>query len=532
MAKAKDQVTIRQWISLKPYQTYDNYDLQYLKLSQEVYVLLKEKYKEILTGFGLDGDVHLQQFSCIVVSYFEDFISEIGIWKAFTDLQTERYGSALPFYDLAEYDTEYLNPQDLAFLSWFFLIELFHNMLPIDFDLFLDMGDDLYELLEPKIEDYPTTDFYDTFLKVEADDSYESIWQKTDWLAWQSYLTGWKTTFRYSMEIGKYLDEQVQSGEMMNEAYLLNMKREYATKPTSLGAIQPVNWLSRIARASKSVKQQIEQIQKQHVGLFQYERSDTNAIVFKNLLNQKSYSISRSSLPENADFRKEGHVSFFYLAQWGNYWHLDSEIFEHTDDSAKKIIAKIVTPKHVMSATALDRLVNEMPILKACYQAHFKSPLIIFETTDAAKEALEEFNDFTQNYLDQGNGPAVSGDFHSLPPLFYSTGDDPEDSLGIFFSEEFGIQLIPDIVTLLQVLEGSQQPDTELEAGGFQILAYQYCKELINYFNSQFGEVIYQQIIEELGGEPSTPIDFFARFHFPEQYDARGFRRPTQILLT
>ena len=57
--------------------------------------------------------IHLAQ-------YVEDFASEIGLWKAFIEMNEELYDYALPFYDLSDYYKEDLNQVDIQFLLWYY----------------------------------------------------------------------------------------------------------------------------------------------------------------------------------------------------------------------------------------------------------------------------------------------------------------------------------------------------------------------------------------------------------------------------
>lgn len=58
--------------------------------------------------------------SVFLTSYLEDLVSGLGIWNAFIKENKKRTGRELPFVDLEEYYTEEINPQDVAFLLWFY----------------------------------------------------------------------------------------------------------------------------------------------------------------------------------------------------------------------------------------------------------------------------------------------------------------------------------------------------------------------------------------------------------------------------
>lgn len=54
-----------------------------------------------------------------MTAWFEDVISQIGIWTTFTAECKKRYGNWLPFYPLnEEYYPDEINPEDIQFLLW------------------------------------------------------------------------------------------------------------------------------------------------------------------------------------------------------------------------------------------------------------------------------------------------------------------------------------------------------------------------------------------------------------------------------
>ena len=58
-------------------------------------------------------------FSLCLTAWFEDVISQVGIWTTFTAACKKRYGNWLPFYPLDEnYYPDEINVEDIRFLLW------------------------------------------------------------------------------------------------------------------------------------------------------------------------------------------------------------------------------------------------------------------------------------------------------------------------------------------------------------------------------------------------------------------------------
>lgn len=62
----------------------------------------------------------LREIALSIGYYFEDVISDLGIWRTFVTLHKELYGSYLPFYEIneEEYLLDEINLEDVNFLLW------------------------------------------------------------------------------------------------------------------------------------------------------------------------------------------------------------------------------------------------------------------------------------------------------------------------------------------------------------------------------------------------------------------------------
>jgi Protein of unknown function (DUF3843) len=110
-------VSISDWLKMKPYETSNSaYDRHYLGLCSDVLKCLNED-KDFFNEFDINLD-NRKELACMLVSYYEDYINDIGIWRAYTSYNEELFGYPLPFYKLDEYQTDYVNVEDIAFMIW------------------------------------------------------------------------------------------------------------------------------------------------------------------------------------------------------------------------------------------------------------------------------------------------------------------------------------------------------------------------------------------------------------------------------
>lgn len=107
------------WASLHPYKGTDEADVYYSGLVGRVAEEgLRPLFKDYLT------EDELFSISNCLTLWFEDVVSECGIWTAYTGECKRRYGSYVPFYsyDESDYIPGEINYVDVCFVLWMILV--------------------------------------------------------------------------------------------------------------------------------------------------------------------------------------------------------------------------------------------------------------------------------------------------------------------------------------------------------------------------------------------------------------------------
>ena len=106
----------KDWLQLHPYKQSNPVDSYYTGIANRIYNIMEQT--ELINSF--EGD-EAKQIAIRIAAYFEDVISELGIWRAFLLKNKELYGKYMPFYtpDDHYYDDE-VNAEDVRFLLWHF----------------------------------------------------------------------------------------------------------------------------------------------------------------------------------------------------------------------------------------------------------------------------------------------------------------------------------------------------------------------------------------------------------------------------
>lgn len=128
-----------------------------------------------------------------LMGYYQDIITDAGLWRTFVNECKRMYGNYVPFHKDQEDYIEYeLNRADIEFLTWYFLA--FNSMqyrflYPLHADV-LRLADLFYGILEDEYDDIETPEDYRHNFDVDLYDTEDShkIHDLSEWLFWKSWL--------------------------------------------------------------------------------------------------------------------------------------------------------------------------------------------------------------------------------------------------------------------------------------------------------------------------------------------------------
>lgn len=105
----------KEWLELHPYKQTNSVDQYYVGIANEIH---KRLYSSTIAD-AFEEEKNIRYTSLCLAAWFEDVISQTGIWQAFTAECRKRYGSYLPFYPIkGDYFPDEINLEDIRFLLW------------------------------------------------------------------------------------------------------------------------------------------------------------------------------------------------------------------------------------------------------------------------------------------------------------------------------------------------------------------------------------------------------------------------------
>lgn len=185
-------ITQKQYLLRKidPRRFYDS-DAYYLSLADS----LAEAYQA--AGHPFVDDEHAdqagQETALNLVGYLMDVVSDLGLWRAFTQHCRTLYGHPVPFYHDDNYIDCELNRADVRFMTWYSLCFLgdpgTKPLYPLDQRL-LELADSFYGIMDDKYDDAPRAEgmLKTNELEMHDPDDADAIQTLGQWVFWSSYL--------------------------------------------------------------------------------------------------------------------------------------------------------------------------------------------------------------------------------------------------------------------------------------------------------------------------------------------------------
>ena len=139
------------------------------------------------------SDSERQAVVLAVVGYFQDIVTDAGIWRSFTMMHEHLYGKPLPFFPRSENYIDYeLNLDDLRFLIWYALEGQHYknfNISPFNPDIEW-LAEEFYQILDEVYETAPDSVEYNIKTGVDPEDLEDanSIFELSSWLFYHCYF--------------------------------------------------------------------------------------------------------------------------------------------------------------------------------------------------------------------------------------------------------------------------------------------------------------------------------------------------------
>lgn len=515
------QITLSDWLKHCPYpNVINNYDTQFVPICNQVLTIFN-KHKDYFDHFEIEPE-YKKSLSIAIVAYFEDYISEIGIWKSFVNYNQSIYGYYLPFYDLTEYDTEYLNIEDIAYIIYHFfsldnLDEVINPILKI-----WDLAEEIYNYLEPLIDSVNPTSFYEKYLKISATDDYFLVKEKMVWFTTKSYLLGFSFApiiQDASDKIINFVKKNMDYAPHIEMLLYQSLDDLVLMQRSSFSALNTAEWFALLANADDATKECIRNLQFRHSGAYLYtEKTGNQYFKYINMESQREYLVHQESVKVKKEPASPNSTVFnLHFIFWdGKWWQSGSAI-----GASKESYSGPMIKPHLVPWTYNDTQKESAKIsITNMYKSHvdfFGSPLYIANDIDDLVEKMMGVTKSMGSLKKDEKEEAERLDaMKKRLKKQYQKAIGNAKNIAFFFIEGKGQYIMPDINQLLDVLQKENATKEEKNQSFFTLIDYNpyFAQYILEHF--PVDNLNYMHKVPN--SNPYKLLPYFWRFYHPSEF--------------
>lgn len=287
----------KEWMPLHPYKHPDSIDHYYVRIANLVY---KELAASAL-GKAFPSDDDLRYTSLCLAAWFEDIISQTGIWEAFTAECKKRYGAYLPFYPIGEdYFTDEVNLEDVRFLLWHHVQYLRPKTIVNPENPGIEEAAAcIYELLSEEYETAPENERMKQYLHqftLKADD-FLSYRELLEWFHYKCFfnIKNQDGVIEQMEDLMKQKDCDIPEEQLSVFLYSIRTESIFSGRLSPLSLTAP-EWIERICK-NHPEHDWLAQVKGREHSCYLLEKEDEDYLYVKDLCrNNEKLRITKLSL--------------------------------------------------------------------------------------------------------------------------------------------------------------------------------------------------------------------------------------------
>ena len=338
----------KKWLELHPYKQTNSVDQYYVGIANEIH---KRLYSSTIAD-AFEEEENIRYTSLCLAAWFEDVISQTGIWQAFTAECRKRYGAYLPFYPIkGDYFPDEINLEDIRFLLWHHIQYLCRGISAINPENpgIEQTAQEIYGLLAEEYETAPENERMQEFLYHSAmeEEDFFRYREILDWFHYQCYFNI-ENVAQYRDEAERLLDDEKITPEMAETLiYATRTSLTFKGRRNLLSLTSP-EWLALIGKAHPE-HQLWGKVKARENSCYLLEKEDGEYLYVRDLCSEDKgeFKITKKSLNLSAIRSREVGKSTLIceLIYFGNAWwqcgmllenKYDQKIAEYVDDLTKQ----------------------------------------------------------------------------------------------------------------------------------------------------------------------------------------------------
>ncbi|NDV66842.1 DUF3843 family protein [Bacteroides sp. 224] len=309
-----------EWLKYHPYKVIGSVDTYYTKVANVIYDTLLI-HPQLDTNYNLSSD-NLIRLSCCLAAWFEDVISQTGIWRSFTAECNKRDGKFLPFnVNGNNYFDDEINVEDVRFIIWYHLQQInAENLVNPEDDLIVAAAAEIYNYLDGEYEHAPENEKMQQLFSNETKyDTFEEYKTLLDWFHYSCYLN----TFNQEV-LAEKLDDDIFGFDIddePDESEGLRVEQSFLNKNNLLAIDSPV-WLSLIFKEDHPNYEAFVKVKNRGYSYYLVIDEDNEFVYVIDQGSKEKLRIAKSSFTYLPQLAPGFTVIDTFLAFYNNEWNL------------------------------------------------------------------------------------------------------------------------------------------------------------------------------------------------------------------
>ncbi len=483
----KDRIYIQDWLEMKPYDKQKPTDLYYLRICNEIKEGLEEDPYLNYTLIELIGKKYVNSFICFIVSYFEDLISESGLWSAFIHAHKKLYGTFLPHYKPEEYYEDEINPEDIYFLTWYFVNSISdETYYGFNDESIFEISEFLFDYLDKYWEEAPENKELKKFYQIDEKEG-DNIFRVKEFLLnifTYSYLfypdTG-REIFNENQKIIKDFEDNEDLDELEKNTQMLVSVSENTdifvlNKASRLLSLSARDWAAEILGENHPLYNTFLDMSPMVLGIFEYNGKSFNNYFLKHLGTGEEITVLKKKGDLQPELDEKYPYYYLNIIRWNNRWHIIGFPLGLRENEAKDITEGKGEKYY---KTAFDFLEKRKKRIASENKRNYKIFLefnnrepIVFLPADEIDNYVDSFKEFAQNYK---QGKVTKNKHFDFDKNATETGL-------VFFNPNYGIEAVVNHNAPFAVPHNPYFDEKNAEDDLFSLFSSQFASvELINY---------------------------------------------------
>lgn len=490
----KNRIYIQDWLVLKPYDKQIASDHYYLNLTNEIHDALKEpSFTQMLLSNYLDEE-GFKILSSFLTSYFEDLITGTNLWPSFIKMHEDHYGKKIPFYTYSDYEDHEINPQDIAFLIWYFINSITEGAVvwPLN-EFIINAGNLVYDILEEHWEYAPENEVLKSIYSLPNDADYYEARNLIDLILFKSYLFSTDTAMMLAKEELMAIENNKREDMILD---LLHETRDQIlhSSRTRLLALKGKDWAAAVVGSEHALYHDLKHISPKISGFFLYKGQDEADVFVEHIASGKGFKMTKSSFDHYEELNEADMILFLSLVRWKSEWWFSGVYFKQPFD-ADLILDEKNSLKKRMEVNFLDlenypekfdEILNSQE--KAFLDLTKGAPIVFLKSSDL-DNFIQDFNEYYNDTLQLSEKNRIKALKRARKEVLFinqnkeleGLSDLSEDVL-VFFNPKSGIEIAYGINNLFPLESNPQGKDGFDEQDFIELLVSQeFSLELVRY---------------------------------------------------